>query len=84
MSVRIQSCFVFLSIQCVRLETKAAPAHESNINVASRSNDSHRLIVHECSGLEPGDARGLKAIRDFLSDRAILGYATPGGLHAVW
>ena len=84
MSVRIRSYIVLLSIQHVCLENKAAPASASDINFAFRPDDNHRLIVHECSGLEPGNAQGLGAIRYFLSNHTHRGCAASERLHAVW
>ena len=62
--------FVFQSIlMCLCLANKAAPGIESDINLAFRPDDNHQLVVHEYSGLEPGDAHGLRTIRDFITNR---------------
>ncbi|KAI9459745.1 hypothetical protein F5148DRAFT_1218621 [Russula earlei] len=37
-----------------------------NINLEFHPEDNRYLIVHECSGFEPGDAEGLQSIRDFI------------------
>jgi hypothetical protein len=84
MSVRVRSYFVFLSAQRVWFENKAARARTFDINFPFRPDDNHRLIVHECSGLELGDAQGLQAIRDFISDRTDPSRAAQGRLHAIW
>jgi hypothetical protein len=82
--VRIRSYIVFPSIQLVSLETKAPPACPSDVDFAHRPNDNHYLIIHEFSGLEPGDAQGLRAIRDFISNRTDPNRPTPERLHAIW
>jgi hypothetical protein len=83
MSVRIWSHFSYFP--CTqRVCLKAAPSGAPDINFALRPDDNHHLIVHECSGLEPGDAQGLRAILDFISNRTDPGTATPERLHAVW
>ena len=84
MSVRICSYLVFPLIQSVCPETKAALARAHNINFAFRPDDNHRLIVHECSGFESGDAQGLQAIRDFISTRTDPNRPPSERLHAVW
>jgi hypothetical protein len=65
-------------------ENKAAPARVSDINFAFRPDDNHHLIFHESAGLEPGDARGLRAIRDFISNRTDPSRAPAERLHAIW
>ncbi|KAI0293731.1 hypothetical protein B0F90DRAFT_1761003 [Multifurca ochricompacta] len=57
---------------------------KANINFEFRPEDNRYLIVHECSGLEPGDAQGLQAIRDFISSRTDASRSSPERLHAVW
>ena len=79
----VQFCF-FPSIQHVHLENKAAPASASGINFAHRPDDNKHLIIHECSGLEPEDAQGLRAIRDFISDRTDPSCPASERLHAIW
>ena len=66
------------------LENKAAPARVSDINFAFRPDDNHHLIVHESAGLEPGDAQGLRAVRDFISNRTDPSRAPAERLHAIW
>ena len=66
------------------LKIKAVPTRAPDINFAFRPEDNHRLIVHECSGLEPGGAQGLRAILDFISNRTDPSTATPERLHAIW
>ena len=63
---------------------KAVPAKAPNINFAFRPDDNDRLIVHECSGIEPGDAQGLRAILDFISNRTDPNTVTPERLDAIW
>ena len=63
---------------------KPAQARAPDINFAFRPDDNHHLIVHECSGLEPGDAQGLRAIRDFISTRTDPNRPAPERLHAIW
>ena len=84
MSVRICSYFVFPFIQHVCSENKPAQARAPDINSAFRPDDNHHLIVHECSGLEPGDAQGLQAIRDFISTRTNPNRPASERLHAIW
>jgi hypothetical protein len=72
------------SIQCICLENKAAPAKVSDINFAFRPDDNHHLIVHESAGLEPGEPQGLRAIRDFISNRTDPSRAAAERLHAIW
>jgi hypothetical protein len=56
----------------------------SDINLPFRPEDNHRLIVHEYSGLEPGDAFGLRTIRDFITNRTDPNRAPAERLHAIW
>jgi len=85
MSVRIPSYFVFRSIQCAcASQNKAALGRGSDINYPFRPEDNHRLIVHEYSGLEPGDGHGLRTIRDFITVRTDQNRAPAERLHAVW
>jgi hypothetical protein len=83
MSVRIWSYFLFPSIQRVCLDNKVTQSRAPDINFAFCPNDNHHLIVHE-AGLEPGDPQGLRAIRDFISNRTDPGRAPPERLHAIW
>ncbi len=85
MSVCIRSYFVFPSIQCAcASQIKAAPGKGSDINLAFRPDDNHNLIVHEYSGLETGDAHGLRTIRDFITIRTDPTRAPAERLHAIW
>ncbi len=86
MSVRIRFYFVFPSIQSAcASQIKATPGKGSDINLAFRPDDNHNLIVHEYSGLEPGDAHGLRTIRDFITIRTDPTRAAPAKrLHAIW
>ncbi len=85
MSVCIRSYFVFPSIQCAcASQIKAAPGKGSDINLAFRPDDNHNLIVHEYSGLEPGDAHGLRSIRDFITIRTDPTRAPAERLHTIW
>ena len=63
---------------------QAALGSGSDINLAFRPEDNKRLIVHEFSGLEPGDAHGLRTIRDFVTNRADPNRAPAERLHAIW
>ncbi|KAI0285599.1 hypothetical protein BC826DRAFT_1179001 [Russula brevipes] len=66
---------------------KAAPAKvpgKADINVEFHPEDNRYLIVHESSGLEPGDAQGLETIRNFISYRTDPSRSAPERLHAVW
>ena len=80
--------FVFQSIDstvmCLCLAHKAAPEIESDINLAFRPDDNHQLVVHEYSGLEPGDAQGLRTICDFITNRTDPSRAPAERLHAIW
>ena len=60
------------------------PTRVSDITVAFRPDDNHHLIVYECSGLEPGDAQGLRTIREFISNRTDPNRAARERLHAIW
>ena len=82
MSVCIWS-YLYSSLFNVRAN-KAAPGIGSNINVEFRPDDNHHLIVHEHSGLEPGDGHGLQTIRDFITVRTDPNRAPAERLHAVW
>ena len=63
---------------------KAAPGRGSDINLAFYPEDNPRLIVHEYSGLEPGDGHGLRTIRDFITVRTDQNRAPAERLHAIW
>jgi hypothetical protein len=63
---------------------KVAPGIGSDINLAFRPDDNHHLIVHEYSGLEPGDAHGLQTVRDFITIRTDPSRAPAERLHAIW
>ncbi len=67
---------------CLCLANKASPI--SDINLAFRPDDNHRLILHEYSGLEPGDAQGLRTVRDFITNRTGPDRAPAEKLHAIW
>ncbi|KAF8489086.1 hypothetical protein F5888DRAFT_1731195 [Russula emetica] len=67
-----------------RVNMSAAPGIGSDINLAFRPDDNHHLIVHEYSGLEPGDAHGLRTIRDFIMVRTDQSRAPAERLHAIW
>ena len=69
---------------CLCLQNKVAPARVSDINLAFRPDDNHHLTVHESAGLEPGDAQGLRAIRDFISNCTDPSRAPAERLHAIW
>jgi hypothetical protein len=68
----ISVLFVFPSIQRLCLPRKQGRASKSiRHQVRVCTDDIHHLIVHECSGIGPGDAqsaRGLRAIRSFTSN----------------
>ena len=66
---------------CLCLANKAALGRGSDINLAFRPEDNHRLIVHEYSGLEPGD---LRTVRDFIINRTDPNRAPAERLHAIW
>ena len=63
------------------LENKAGV---SDINLVFRPGDNHRLFVHESAGLEPGNAQGLRVIRDFISNRTDPSCAAAERLHVIW
>ncbi|KAI0278995.1 hypothetical protein BGY98DRAFT_1096380 [Russula aff. rugulosa BPL654] len=67
-----------------RVNTSAALGIESDINLAFRPDDNHHLIIHEYSGLEPGDAQGLRTVRDFITNRTDPNRAPAERLHAIW
>jgi hypothetical protein len=73
---------VYLIYLC--LANKAAPGIGSDINLAIRPDDNHRLIVHEYSGIEPGDAEGLRTVQDFITNRTDPNRAPAERLHAIW
>ncbi|KAI0285608.1 hypothetical protein BC826DRAFT_1051436 [Russula brevipes] len=65
----------------------AAPAKvpgKADINLEFHPEDNRYLIVHESSGLEPGDAQGLETIQDFISYRTDPNRSAPERLHAIW
>ncbi|KAN0114041.1 hypothetical protein V8E52_007190 [Russula decolorans] len=62
----------------------ASPGRESDINLAFRPDDNRRLIVHEYSVLESGDAPGLRTIQDFITNRTDPTCAPAEILHAIW
>ena len=80
-SVRVRSYFKFRLLTFPCIENKAGVP---DINLAFRPNDNRHLIVHESAGLEPGDAQGLRAIRDFISNRIDPSCAATERLHAIW
>jgi len=63
---------------------EAAPAKASNINFGFCPDDNRRIIVHEHSGLEPGDAQGIRPILDFIVNRTDPGRPASERLHAIW
>ncbi|KAI0269641.1 hypothetical protein BGY98DRAFT_286349 [Russula aff. rugulosa BPL654] len=67
-----------------RVSMSAAPGTGSDINLACRPDDNHHLIVHEYSGLEPGDTQGLRTVQDFIIDRTDPSRAPAERLHAIW
>ena len=69
---------------CLCLDNKAAPAIASNINIEFYPDDNYRLIVHEYSGLEPGDTQGLRAILDFISKRTDPSRPATETLDVIW
>ena len=69
---------------CLCLANKATPGIESDINLAFRPDDNHHLIVHEYSGLEPGDTQGLRTVQDFITNRTDPNLAPAERLHAIW
>jgi hypothetical protein len=83
--VRIQSFFrILVYSNCLFPANKAAPGRGSDINLPFLPEDNHRLIVHEYSGLEPGDAHGLRTVRDFITNRTDPNRAPAERLHAIW
>ena len=71
-------------LMCLCLVNKAAIGRGSDINFPFRPEDNHRLIVHEYSGLEPGDAHGLRTVREFITNRTDPNRAPAERLHAIW
>ena len=69
---------------CLYVANKAAPGIGSDINLAFRPDDNHRLIVHEYSGLGSGDAQGLRTVRDFITNRTDPNRPPAERLHAIW
>jgi hypothetical protein len=63
---------------------KAALGRGYDINLAFRPEDNRRLIVHEYSGLEPGDVHGLRTVQDFITNRTDPNRAPADRLHAIW
>lgn len=63
---------------------KAAQGGGSDINVAFRPDENRLLIVHEYSGLESGDAPGLRTIQDFITNRTDPTCTPEEKLHAIW
>ena len=68
---------------CLSLVIKAALG-SSDINLPFRPEENHRLVVHEYSGLGPGDAQSLRIIRDFITKRTDPNCPPAERLHAVW
>ncbi len=69
---------------CLYFANKATPGRGSDIDLAFRPDDNRHLIVHEYSGLEPGDDHGFRTIRDFITGRTDPNCAPAERLHAVW
>ncbi|KAN0113928.1 hypothetical protein V8E52_007236, partial [Russula decolorans] len=67
-----------------RVNMSAALRRGSDINLVFRPEDNNRLIVHEYSGLEPGDAHGWRIVRDFITNRTDPFCAPAERLHAIW
>ena len=84
MSVRIGPISHSRLFNVSALENKAALARPPDINFAYRPDDNHHLCVHECSGFEPGDAQGFRAIRDFIAARTDPNRPAVERLHAIW
>jgi hypothetical protein len=84
----VGACFILFRISvnnmCLGLAIKAALGTGSDINIPFRPEDNHRLVVHEYSGLEPGDAHGLRTVRDFITKRTDSNCGPVERLHAVW
>ncbi|KAF8492153.1 hypothetical protein F5888DRAFT_1806885 [Russula emetica] len=72
------------SIYNAQVGMSAAPGIGSDINLAFCPDDNRRLIVHEYSGLESGDASGLRTIQDFITNRTDPTCAPAERLHAIW
>ena len=75
-----------INVPSPRNTNKAAPGIGSDINLAFGPawDDNQRLIVHEYSGIEPGDAQGLRTVRDFITNRTDPKRAPAERLHAIW
>ena len=73
-----------INVPLPRNVNKTAPGMGSDINLAFRPDENHHLIVHEYSGLEPGDAHGLRTVRDFITNRTDPNRAPAERLHAIW
>ena len=73
-----------INVPLPRDANKAAPRIGSDINLAFRPDDNQHFIVHEYSGLEPGDAQGLHTVRDFINNRTDPKRAPAERLHAIW
>ena len=73
-----------ISLYSTCLKKKAVPPRAPDINLEFHPDDNHRLIVHECTAFEPGDAQDLPAILDFISSRTGPSRPAPERLHAVW
>ncbi|KAN0118382.1 hypothetical protein V8E52_005358 [Russula decolorans] len=67
-----------------RVGMPAAPGREPDINLTFRPDNNRRLIVHEYSGLESGDAPGLRTVQDFITNRTDPTCAPAERLHAIW
>ena len=65
-------------------ENKAALARPLDINFPFRPDDNRHVIVHECSGFEPGDPQGFRTIRDFIATRTDPNRPAPERLDAIW
>jgi hypothetical protein len=63
---------------------KAALGRGSDINLPFRPEENQRLVVHEYSGLEPGDTHGLGTVREFITKRTDPKCGPAERLHAVW
>lgn len=55
-----------------------------NIDYEFRPVENHHLIVHKCSGFEPGDAQGLRVMLNFISERTDTDCPAAKRLHAIW
>ncbi len=69
---------------CLCLANKVALGRGSDINRPFLPEDNQRLIVHEYAGLEPGDAHGLRTVREFITNRTDPNRAPAERLHAIW